>query len=91
MKVSFRRHISVVFSVYLLGAIIFVMYCKLVQFTCYVINSTRIRVPICVNCVGGSSSCGTVLLLWDEVFIVPVPASVGCVSNLVAYLALGSF
>jgi hypothetical protein len=74
--------------VYLLGAIVLVTHCELIQFTCYVTSSTRIGVPICVHCVRSSGCCSGVLLLQNEFFIEPIPTPVHRVPDLATHLTL---
>ena len=68
-------HTRTTCSVYLVLSTVLVLDRQLVQLPCDVMCSTSICVPVCVDVVGESDSMS--LLLFELIFLVPVPTLTG--------------
>lgn len=63
---------------------------KFVEFSSKMVSGAGVGVPVGVDVVRICGGC-CCMLLYSEVFVEPVPASIGCVANFTTYLALWSF
>jgi hypothetical protein len=75
---------------HIISTVVAIMHGELVELTSDVIRDVGVSVPVGIGGVVQYSSRSSSVSFWNVVLVEPVPARIGCMTNLEAYLAAGA-